>query len=312
MDITQFIVNQREKALLIGDYGSYRRQLSRRLLVVRKKLDYTSRGRKYTLKAPVTVEDISRNHEFIHLLLLSAERAWALAMHMRSTQAPDSSSKGITGSTKRHVISRLEKANGYATHLIGLLEAKESGASAESVFEARAYQQSLKGAINFEKRNWEECLQSYSETRLLYMALAQSVGAKQDDLFKDLLSNTIDPSIHYAAYQLKLPRTISIETIVARYVPRADNRYVAEALASRPDLLRETGSAAIKNREGLQDNVPKTIQWRSRTVDLEDATTAQALASMSMARQKLVSFVGANKSADRRAKAAAYDDVLLP
>ena len=232
---------------------------------------------------------------------------------MRTTQVPDSTSKGITGSTKRHVVSRLEKANGYANHLIGLLEEKEkSGASAESILEARAYQQSLKGAIKFEKRNWEQCLQSYSETRLLYMALAQLVGAKQDDLFKDLLSNTIDTSIRYAAYQSKLPRTISIETIVARYVPRADNRYVAEILASRPSLLQETDSAANKNTKGLQENIPKTIQWRSRTVDLEDATTAQALVSMSTAKQKLVSFVGANKDADRRAKAAAYDDVLLP
>ena len=66
MDVTNFIVSQRQKALLVGDYGSYRRQLSRRLLVVRRKLNYTStKGRKYSAKASVTAEDIANNHEFV-------------------------------------------------------------------------------------------------------------------------------------------------------------------------------------------------------------------------------------------------------
>lgn len=64
MDITDFIVTWREKALSIGDYSSYRTQLSRRLLVVRRKLKYTStKGNKYSAKAPISVEDITENHE---------------------------------------------------------------------------------------------------------------------------------------------------------------------------------------------------------------------------------------------------------
>ena len=64
MDITKFVVSQREKALLVGDYAFYRKQLSRRLLVVRKKLQYTStRGKKYAARPAVTAEDIAGNHE---------------------------------------------------------------------------------------------------------------------------------------------------------------------------------------------------------------------------------------------------------
>lgn len=65
MDITRFIVSRRDKALLFGDYGLYRKQLSRRLLVVRKKLNYSSKGRKYSPKPPITAEDIGKNHEFV-------------------------------------------------------------------------------------------------------------------------------------------------------------------------------------------------------------------------------------------------------
>ncbi len=67
MDVTNFIVSQREKALLVGDYASYRKQLSRRLLVVRKKLHYTStKGKKYVARPAVTAEHIAENHEYVN------------------------------------------------------------------------------------------------------------------------------------------------------------------------------------------------------------------------------------------------------
>ena len=72
MDITDFIVSQRQKALLVGDYGSYRKQLSRRLLVVRRKLNYTStKGRKYTAQTPVSADDIARNHESVSFVSMN-------------------------------------------------------------------------------------------------------------------------------------------------------------------------------------------------------------------------------------------------
>lgn len=66
MDITNFVMSQREKALNVGDHATYRKQLARRLLVVRKKLNYTVKGRKYNPKTPITVQDIGRNHEYVH------------------------------------------------------------------------------------------------------------------------------------------------------------------------------------------------------------------------------------------------------
>ena len=66
MDITNFVTSQREKALLVGDYGSYRTSLSRRLLTVRKKLGRASlKGRKYAPKAPITADDIANNNELV-------------------------------------------------------------------------------------------------------------------------------------------------------------------------------------------------------------------------------------------------------
>ncbi len=69
MDITAFIVSRRDQALLLGDYNSYRAQLSRRLLTVRKKLGRTTaKGKKYSGGAPITATDISKNHECVSSL----------------------------------------------------------------------------------------------------------------------------------------------------------------------------------------------------------------------------------------------------
>lgn len=229
-------------------------------------------------------------------------------MQMKSQHATDSGDKGITGSTRRHIGSRLCKASVYAAHLLDQLKVKDvSGASTQDIFEARAYYISLRGAAEFEKQSWEKCLQAYSEARFIYTRLSIFGSLNQDDLFRDLNSSGIEPSIRYAAYQSKLPRTISIDRIVERYLPRTNNEYVEEILriVSEESAGRKKGAA-----ESLQDT-PSTITWRSRTVNLEDASTSQALASVSVAEEKLLFFLSSDSSSDSKSKAAAYDEVLL-
>lgn len=253
-----------------------------------------------------------RYFRFIHLLLLTAERAWALAMHMKSTHSAESGAHGITGPTKSHINSRLHKASTYARQLVELLKNKEvTKATPEALLEAQAYYVSLRGAVEFERQSWKNCLREYSEARFIYNTLAQSRGTKQEDLFRDFFSTTVDPSIRYAAYQLKLPRTISIDTIISRYVPR-DSAFVQEILKEHPDALDDPTTAQRKTPSGNAENLPKTIQWRSRVVTLEDAATAQALAAVSNAESKLSGFLTSNLDAAPQDKAAAYDEVLIP
>lgn len=232
-------------------------------------------------------------------------------MHMKTAHVADSGTS-ITGSTKAHIASRLRKASLYAGQLVDLLQDRTgSGATTADVLEARAYYVSLLGTVHFEKQNWEDCLQEYSEARLIYISLARSKVSQREDVFNDLLSSTIDPSLRYAAYQNKVPRTTSYETIVARYVSRKDNPYVDEVLKLNPDGLQD---AAItpKTHTGESENIPKIIHWRTKTVNLEDAATAQALARVSAAEAKLSSFLSSNKDTLRQAKAAAYDNILIP
>ena len=248
---------------------------------------------------------------FIHLLLLLSERAWALAMHMKSTRSAESSAHGITGSTKTHIHSRLHKASTYAERLMLLLENKDvTKATSEALLEARAYYVSLRGAIEFEQQSWNDSLCEYSEARFIYTTLAQSRSPKQEDLFRDLLNTTIDPSVRYAAYQLKLPRTTSIDTIISRYVPK-DSTFVQVILNENPDALDDPATAQKRTPSGNAENVPKTIQWQSRVVHLEDAAIATALAAVSNAEPNLSAFLISHPDAAPQEKAAAYDEVLI-
>ena len=66
MDITNFVVQGRDQALLYGDYSSYHSQLSKRLLNSRKKLGIVTKNRgKFQKKGPVTTENVAENHEYV-------------------------------------------------------------------------------------------------------------------------------------------------------------------------------------------------------------------------------------------------------
>ena len=232
---------------------------------------------------------------------------------MRSIHGAESGNQEITGSTKRHIISRIRRASAFAGHLVELLgDHQATGANPEDLLEARAYYVSLCGAIGLEKQHWQESLQNYCEARLIYGALAKASTSKRGDVFRDFLSSSIDPSIRYSAYQLKVPRTASIEAITREHVTRNDNQYLQDVFKRDPEAFQDATSSMDSSSAGKSLDVPKTIQWRSRTVKLEDAATAQALAAVSLAEGELAAQLSSQLDNSPKAKAAAFDAVLLP
>lgn len=72
MDITSYIVQGRDKALLYGDYATYHSQLSKRLLNARKKLGIVTKNRgKFNKKDHITADNIGQNRECDALALNS-------------------------------------------------------------------------------------------------------------------------------------------------------------------------------------------------------------------------------------------------
>ncbi|KAI1651445.1 uncharacterized protein F4817DRAFT_324534 [Daldinia loculata] len=307
MDITNFVVSARNQALLYGDYTTYHKQLVKKLHKCRKRLNIATKNRgKFTKKDPITAEDLSENHEYLHLQLLTAERAWAHGMRFKAVHSTDT--KGITGRTRSHIISRLDKGARAAEHLVQILsESSVTGASDTDILEARAYASMIRGATQFEKQSWEPCLQSYATARIIYTALATSM---KGDIFKDLLADTIDPSIRYAAYQTKISRIQTIPTIARKAFPSSDSALVEQINKLAPDLLNKSDFDTQKGQVGAP-NAPQTITWRSREVKIEDAAIAVALTSIDTATARLTEKLASSDVILPKEMAAAYDEVLI-
>lgn len=228
---------------------------------------------------------------------------------MKSTHSADPSAKGIAGSARRHIISRLNKAAGYANQLVGLLEDKSSsGATDTDILEARAYLSSLAGASALEKRSWEQCVRNYSVSRVIYAALGQ---AAKRDAFRDLLSGNIDPSLRYAAYQMKLPRSKPLPSLAIEYFP-ANAGIRSEVEKADPSCLKEDAAGTRKTADGQVQHLPESVTWRSRTVMIEDAAISQALAAASAEESRLTNWLNSEGSTSfAKDKAAAYDNVII-
>ena len=223
-------------------------------------------------------------------------------MSLKASHTADQ--KGIVGRTRSHIISRLHKAAHSADQLVeALSQADISGASTTDILEAKAYAAMIHGATLFEKQSWEPCLRYYSTCRIIYTALSTST---KGDIFTDLLSETIDPSIRYAAYRLKTPRTIPIPIIARKAFPQSDSALVGEINNIDSSILKQGEKDSAKGAE----SAPTTLTWRNREVKIEDAQIALAWASVDEAKSRLSQKLESLEEGNPFEVAAAYDEIL--
>ncbi|KAI5287260.1 hypothetical protein KEM54_006119 [Ascosphaera aggregata] len=310
MEITNIVVEHREDALLVGDYHTYQARLTRKLHSLRKKLGQTSHnGKKYHSKAVVTADDVVKDNSYVYLPLLAAERAWATAMQMKSVHSADPSSKGIVGSTRRHIISRLHKAVTHAQQLIPLFE---SGTKLD-LLEVRGYVASLQGAYWMEKQRWDQCLQQYSLAHIIYTVLGNR--NPQRTAIPDLVEGTIVPGLRYAAYQLQIPRTTSLDTLAKQHFPQ-ETRNEIEAIGST--FFSESNAptvVATSQNTASRFDCPRAITWRNRTVKIEDSNISLSLGAIAAAEAELTSYLKSTSTSDdatnHTRRATWYDRVII-
>lgn len=174
-------------------------------------------------------------------------------MAMKAAHSEDNADQNITGSTRQHIISRLNKAVHTGKQVVDLVsDTAASGASETDVLEARAYAFTLAGAAEFEKQaegikrknakpeRWTLCLTNYAAARVIYNSLLK---ATKKDLFKEVLAGTTDPSLRYAAYQSRIPRTVGVPAVAIKFFPKSDEQLVQAVERLDPTALKEEESA---------------------------------------------------------------------
>lgn len=247
-------------------------------------------------------------------------------MSMKNSHADDT--KSLPSSTRRHVLSRLHKAQAYAEQLVVALQDKaSSGASTTDVLEARAYVLCLAGTGQIEKwasqqskdaeiskTAWHSCLASFSTAHVIFTALLHQ---SSKDAYREMLAGTVDPSIRYAAYQSRIPRTTAIATIAKQYFDRGHSALLADIEKFHPSALSEEAIPKLSTTDDTTSTasieIPTTVTWRGRTVPIPDSAIGQALAATSIAASQLsdtFSSASSTTTTSPQTLASAYDAVL--
>lgn len=260
------------------------------------------------MKYPDFVSFINSKIRWVQLLLASSERSWASAMAMKSSQSTETTQKAMPGSTKRQIVSRLRRSILFAQNLVTVLQDRDtSKATIVDELEAKAYLSLLTGSLDFEKLRWDSCIRNYSMARIIYATLGATA---KTDLYKDLISSIVDPSIRYAAYQMKMPRTKAIPEIAVENFPTSETQVQTE-IKNIDSNAFEIQSAAVSNTSGPK-SVPSSISWRNRTVKLEDASIAQALGTAQEKEDELSEVYSSFQkgTADIKDLAALYEEII--
>ena len=225
-------------------------------------------------------------------------------MAMKAARIEDTTNQAISGSTRRQIISRLNKASIYAETLVDVLQGASMEVSDSSllVLEAQAYHSYLRGSLYFEKGSWEKCLRTYAVARVIYEALAAKT---KKDVFKDLLSGTIDPSIRYAAYQFKLPRTKPVSEVAIENFPHEKKDIRDQVEAIHPEAFNPQKKVAADGQVS-QQAAAASINWRTRKVIVEDASISEVIVAAESAESKLASL--GKEDSDRLM--TSYDDII--
>lgn len=218
-------------------------------------------------------------------------------MHLKSILADDATK--TSSSMRSHCVSRLHKASLHALELRTLLSDPASNATEKDILETHAYTASLRGAEAFEKSHWQASIEAFSEAKIIYSVLLNS---NKNELYRDQLTSTIEPSIRYSAYKLQLPRSMDIATISRKNFPRDAKDLIPRLESLDPNVFSEADPDTPMT--GTTSSV-SSVTWRSRTAPVDNAEISAALSDAQTAENAHYS-----KQQDNAASTEVFDDVL--
>ncbi|KAK9239314.1 hypothetical protein V1525DRAFT_398438 [Lipomyces kononenkoae] len=335
------LLHERTAALLQSatDYRRYAHHLSSRLHHLRKTLKVRRRipakagksasttpadsaaASKYKTHVP-SVTELSADKRFAGIFLLAAERAWAHAMETKVTM--ENNAAGAP-ERKRHILSRLAKARKHAAALESIVLNADSASNPFTDYEILqvvTYTALLAATGDIESRNYEKAVASfalaYTGLSGLVLALATADASDDDndmaDLYRDLISSTVEPALKFSAIQVdSSARSIAILALAHKYLPTSPVDKLVLRIAKDETKAKELLSGKSDAAEALSA-IP-TIQWRSHTAQLRDTVVAATILAAGAADEQLFSEVllpsdDANKLSLRE-KAVRFDPALL-
>lgn len=258
--LLQLLQAERDEFCRFEDYAGYHRHLTNKLHSVRKaaRRQHGGDGKKLAPTPATTAADQRR------VLVYSAERSWATAMHNKATG----------GKTAQDVLNKLRRARKWSQDLKSLVGG--DAAEGERV-EAIAYAEYMDASLAHERGAHAAAARHYSRALL---ALRDACP---------VLLEGIETGLRFSLYQTGTEgRSVELRVLAATAV-KADEDAAAKALV---DLLQtidpsrlDTGDGTATGKGG--DEIVSTIEWAGRTAPLQSTELVSSISAAVSARKHL-------------------------
>lgn len=237
----------------------YRGVVTKRLATLKRRLGVqTKNTNKYSPKA-IEAADVAEDPRFAELLLLQAERAWAVSQETASVLETN----GSAGKRKR-VASKLTKAVGYAAALEESVGAQEDAVK----LQIATYRHLMEGSLFAHKKQWQKLVVPYSSARVGLSALVTlAKDAEEAELLADVISTQIDPALGVALLKVSPERKLDLENATKEYVD-AGSDFGKLVCKISPHALE------VDDVLGLQQ-----IEWRGHVAKISDPDVARAISN---------------------------------
>lgn len=197
-DILSYIRGSRdEHGLRHGDYLNYRRYCTRRLHRMRRASKLTLGKGRFQQKE-VNVAHVMNDLRALHIVVVCAERAWAMAMQKKSDN--EDSDNTYNTMKKMHMKRRLSKAVRYAKKVVALCA--EVGDDVTNRH-AQAYAAHMEAYVHLENEAFSDARAQLVAARALYLSMAQDTGISEGSRkLCRTVAEEIEPNIRYAHLRL--------------------------------------------------------------------------------------------------------------
>ncbi|KXZ48170.1 hypothetical protein GPECTOR_30g266 [Gonium pectorale] len=192
---------QAQNGLRHDDYMRYRKHCTSRLQSLYKALKMQHGRTKYQ-KRKLDVHNVT-DVRHLHVLLFSAERAWAAAMELKKEAELKAGgpSGGADPRKRHHAIGRLGKAVYWAGELCRCAAAR---ADARGHLEAEAHAAWLAGSFLLEKESdWGLALAKFTRAKKLWQELAKATPDLEGQSLCLAQIEAMEPNIRYCSYRLE-------------------------------------------------------------------------------------------------------------
>ncbi|XP_017864181.1 PREDICTED: signal recognition particle subunit SRP68 [Drosophila arizonae] len=235
---------QQQHGLRHGDYQRYRGYCTRRIRRLRKALKYPQGDKRHFKRRDVTLSQLTgkkADERFIHIPLISAERAWAYAMQLKQ--------EANTEPRKRfHLINKLRRACFYALQLQELCNTEAF--DARTKLECEAYVAWMHGTLHFELQLWKSAGEHLKRAQVVYENLAKALPDDDQELYRAKV-NEFTPNLRYCAYNIS---------------GGASGGKIDEILELRAQGVLENLDVLVSQTKSESSEGLQTIDWRGRKV----------------------------------------------